>query len=107
LNRLAFLDVIAIDETHDGICALVVFQSEHLSALDTVLVVPCRAVEAASAADLGRLTPVIELEGCKLRAYVPELASIPRSRLTGEVLGSATPSREAMMAGLDLLVLGW
>jgi hypothetical protein len=107
LNRLAFLDVIAIDETPDGICALVVLQSEHLSALDSVLVVPCRAADAATAVDLGRLTPVIELESGTLRAHVPEMASIPRNRLTGEVLGSAIPSREAMMAGLDLLVLGW
>jgi hypothetical protein len=104
---MEFLDVIAIDETSDGISALIVFQSEHFSALGTVLVVPCRAVDGVGGADLGRLTPVIELDGRRLRACVPEIASIPRVRLTGAVLGSAAPSRDALMAALDLLVLGW
>jgi hypothetical protein len=99
-----FLDVLA-NPGSEAAPALLVFQSEHLDALATVLVVPCRPLDKAD--DLGRLTPIIRVACVRYRAIMPEMAAIRRTTLKGSWLGNAKDDRDALMAALDLLVSGF
>lgn len=102
---MAFLDLMPPIGSQADLSGLIIFQADHFDALATVLVIPCRAPETSP--DLGKLTPVLSVNGTRHRAFLSEMAAVPRSILKGPPLGTARDHRDRLVAALDLLVLGW
>jgi len=102
---MAFLDVHANTEprTRVAIPYLLEVQADLLASLGTCVVVPLYRKDAAQA--LGRLTPVLEVEGQICLALVPELAGVARRDL-GPVAGSLVQARGELIAALDFLFTG-
>jgi CcdB protein len=105
LTGHAFLDVWRTTGFASGVTHVILFQSDQLAKLATVLVIPCRPADDGP--DLGRLTPNIQVGEATLRASVPELAAVPRNAIKGARVGNAADSRAELVAALDLLVLGF
>lgn len=102
---MAFLDLMPPIRSQSDLSGLIVFQADHFEALATVLVIPCR--DPATSPDLGKLTPILSVNGTRHRACLSEMAAVPRSLLKGPPLGTARADRDQLVAALDLLVLGW
>jgi toxin CcdB len=88
-----------------GIIGFIVFQSDYASAIETVLVIPCR--EIAANLDMGTLTPRLLINGMPVLAMVPQVAGIDRRALGRVVVGSAASIRDELVRALDRLVTGF
>jgi toxin CcdB len=80
-------------------------QSDLLSDLATRAVVPL-VIEKRFAKAASRLNPVLEIENARVVMSTAEIVGVPR-RALGERIGSLAPQRDAIVAAIDLLVLGF
>lgn len=83
---------------------LLVVQHDLLSELNTRLVVPL-ATMANVRTPLGRLTPVLEVEGRRLVALT-HLAGAVRTSKLGPVVASLAEQRASILAAVDMLLTG-
>jgi len=91
-------------ETRDRFPYLLDVQDAFLDVLGTRVVVPLAPL-TASARPIDRLNPVLDIEGVRFAASVPELAGVPKSML-GRPVTNVSPDREAIIAALDFLFTG-
>jgi toxin CcdB len=84
---------------------LLVVQSDLLSDLTTCAVVPL--VDAAHfGKPATRLNPVFDIEKARVVMSTAEIAGVPR-RALGRLAGSLAPQRDAIVAAIDFLILGF
>ena len=82
---------------------LVNVQSEHLSKLNTRVVIPLRLVDKFPAVPLPQdLVPVFHVEGEACFLDTPKLAAVPFKEL-GQTLGSLRDPQDRIVAALDRL----
>jgi toxin CcdB len=91
--------------TRKTIPLLLDVQSELLDALSTCVVVPLYIPAAVQDGVIGNLMPLIEFDGKRYIAVIPELAGIPRKSLGADV-GDLAHRRHDLSAALDLLLTG-
>jgi toxin CcdB len=80
-------------------------QHEHLSALGTRIVLPLGRLTYLKNESLGKLTPIIEYEGDKLRILTPQISSIP-TNLLKDPIGTLEHLRSEIFAALDFAITG-
>jgi toxin CcdB len=80
-------------------------QSDLMDSLATTVVVPLRPVSTATAAFLGALTPVFEVEGAAYVMLTPQLAGILRKQV-GQRVVDLSSRRDDILAALELLTSG-
>ncbi len=85
---------------------LVDVQSDLLEDLQTRAVIPLSKAPGLTRKPVSQLTPVIEFEGTQYLLVTPQLAGIACNEL-GIAMGSAAESRDAILAAMDFLLLGF
>jgi len=80
-------------------------QTDLLDPLATRVVVPLCRPEMLKGKLAERLNPVFEVEGTKMAMLTPELAGVSR-KVLGERVGNLATERQAIVAALDLLIIG-
>jgi toxin CcdB len=80
-------------------------QANLLRDLATRVVAPLTSVKRLSGKPIGRLNPIVEIEGSKYAVLFQELASLPVTAL-GPAAGSLQTRRDELIAALDLLFTG-
>jgi toxin CcdB len=80
-------------------------QADLLRDLATRVVVPLTPVRQLRGKPIGRLNPVVALEGVQYAIAFQELAAVPADAL-GDVIGNLRNRREELVAALDLLFTG-
>jgi toxin CcdB len=80
-------------------------QSDLLAGLNTRTVVPLRPASSMKGRLLGRLTPVLHVEGKPYVMVTAQLASIA-ARLLGTKVDELAGQRQHVMAALDFLITG-
>ena len=83
---------------------LVVLQSELLKVIDTVVVAPMAPRERVQL--VPRLMPTVEVSGVDYAILVHELAAIARAQLKRPI-GTAESERDALLAAIDLVFVGF
>lgn len=81
-------------------------QNDLLSTLDTRVVVPLRRAGSPMLPSMGRLTPALPYEGESYLLMVPLMAGVAL-RDIGEEVGDLREHRDAILAALDLLIVGF
>ena len=81
----------------------VVLQGDLLSALATVIVAPVMPKRATDV--IGRLNPVVELDGRSYYVTMQEMAGIPRNRL-GPAVANLAGRHPDFVAAIDLIFTG-
>jgi len=82
---------------------LVDVQSEHLSGLNTRVVIPLRLVNSFPPVRLPQdLMPVLHIEGQACFLDTPKLAAVPQREL-GQAIGSLRNQQDSIVAALDRL----
>jgi len=84
---------------------VLVVQSDLLSDLATCVVVPLVA-EAHFGKPATRLNPIFVIDNARVVMSTAEIAGMPR-RALGRLAGSLAPQRDAIVAAIDFLVLGF
>lgn len=80
-------------------------QSDLLDGLRTAVVVPLCPESLAAPAVMTRLTPVLELEGVRFVALIPQMAGIDRKHL-GRYVADHSDRHAEIVAALDMLISG-
>lgn len=80
-------------------------QHELLDELETRVVIPLQARQAAKAKTLTVLMPVVAIDGEEFILLTPQLAAIAKKQLGAEV-ADLSGQRQAIITALDLLVAG-
>jgi toxin CcdB len=84
---------------------LVSLQSDLLTRnLDTTVVAPLEPTESGTFAD--RLNPRVEIDGKSFALITQELVTV-RTSVLGQTCGSIAGERDAVIAALDLLFIGF
>lgn len=104
---MAFLELYANPNplSRTAIPFLLDVQADLLASLETRVVVPLYARDAAPRYPIARLTPVLEFQSQSYVAMIPELAGVARRDL-GLAVGSLAEVRAEIIAALDLLFTG-
>ncbi len=93
------------DATRRAYPYLLNIQSEVLSALNTLIVLPLAPEAGLKAKDMERLTPKVEYQGETLIVMTPQVAAVPRKNLS-EPVGSLAHLRTEIVRALDFAVGG-
>lgn len=80
-------------------------QHAHISNLGTRIVLPLGRSKYLKYENLGKLTPIIKFEGDELLLLVPQISSIPISRLRSPV-GTLKHLRTEILSALDFAITG-
>lgn len=80
-------------------------QADLLRDLATRVVAPLTAVKRLNGKPIGRLNPIVEVEGKQYAVMFQELAALPVTAL-GVAAGSLRARRDDLIAALDLLFTG-
>lgn len=81
-------------------------QADLLGSLATRVVVPMCKLELLDGKAITRLTPVLTVDGARLMMLTPQLAGVSTAVL-GPKIASLEADRGAIVAALDLLLLGF
>jgi toxin CcdB len=81
-------------------------QSDLLDQLHTRVVIPLTKTSALAKKPLSNLTPALKFDGETYVLVTPQLAGIARSDL-GAPAGSVAGQRQAILAALDFLLVGF
>ena len=84
---------------------LVDLQADLLRDLVTRVVAPLTAVKRLRGKPIGRLNPIVEVEGTEYAVLFQELAALPVAAL-GAAAGSLHTRRDELVAAVDLLFTG-
>jgi toxin CcdB len=93
------------DATRRAYPYLLNIQSEVLAALNTRMVLPLAREAGLKAKDIERLTPKVEYQGETLIVMTPQVAAVPRKKLSKPV-GSLAHMRTEIVGALDFAVGG-
>lgn len=85
---------------------LVDVQSDLLDQLQTRVVIPLTKTSALAKKPLSNLTPTLKFDGETYVLVTPQLAGIARTDLGAQV-GSLAEQRQAILAALDFLLMGF
>jgi toxin CcdB len=85
---------------------LVDVQSDLLEQLQTRVVVPLTNTPALAKKPLSNLTPALRFDGDSYLLMTPQLAGIARTDL-GAPAGNLAEQRQAILAALDFLIMGF
>jgi toxin CcdB len=85
---------------------LVDVQSDLLEDLQTRVVIPLSKIASLNKRPLTQLTPILQFENDQYVLMTPELAGVAQSDL-GVAAGSLTQFRDAIVAALDFLTVGF
>lgn len=85
---------------------LVDIQSDLLGELNSRVVIPLTKVEAYERKPVRRLMPMMEFEGETYVLLTPDVGAVQPSEL-GPAAGSLAEHRDAIIAAVDFLVLGF
>ncbi len=89
--------------TRNRVPYFIALQADLLSALTTVIVAPVVPKRAADI--IGRLNPVVEVDGKNYCVTMQDMAGIPRSRL-GPVVANMAGRHVDFVAAIDLVFTG-
>lgn len=84
---------------------LVDLQADLLRDLATRIVAPLSPVKRIGGKPIGRLNPVVEVEGTQHAILFQEMAALP-AHLLGEPIANLRSRRDELIAALDLLFTG-
>jgi toxin CcdB len=85
---------------------LVDVQSDLLEDLETRVVIPLTRLATLTKKPMAVLTPIVAFEGEDYVLLTPQLAGVARTEL-GTAVGSLANERQAIVAAVDFLVLGF
>ncbi|HSD09602.1 MAG TPA: CcdB family protein [Candidatus Binatia bacterium] len=80
-------------------------QADLLRDLATRIVAPLTSVKRLGGNPIGRLNPVVTVEGAEYAILFQELAALPKAAV-GEPMASLRGRRDELIAALDLLFTG-
>jgi toxin CcdB len=81
-------------------------QSDLLQELQTRVVIPLSKIASLNKRPLTQLTPILQFENDQYMLMTPQLAGIAQGDL-GAPAGSLTEFRDAIVAALDFLIVGF
>jgi toxin CcdB len=85
---------------------LVDVQSDLLADLQTRVVIPLSKAAALAKKPVSHLMPILKFEGEAYMLVTPELAGVARNDL-GAAAGSLAERRDAILAAIDFLLMGF